>query len=96
MHGTHIFIPVDAEIFWQQMRTIVEEVLHRRNMELIEKSANQQSQLLKVKDVCLLFKISKPTIYEWIRKGQLKSVKIESRRYFLRSDIENLITNSKA
>jgi len=36
-----------------------------------------------------------PTIDEWIRKGQLRSFKIEARRFFLASDIELLICEQK-
>jgi excisionase family DNA binding protein len=51
-------------------------------------------KLLKTKEVCELFQVSKPTIYEWLKQGKLKSIKIGSRRYFLWQDIEELIQRS--
>jgi len=50
-----------------------------------------EKALLKVSDVCEIFQISKPTLYEWLRQEKLKSFKVHSRRYFTRTDIDDLI-----
>lgn len=34
-------------------------------------------------EVCVIFQVSKPTIYDWIKNGKLKPYKIRSRVYFL-------------
>jgi len=47
--------------------------------------------LLSIKEVCALFQISKPTIYEWIKHGKLKPYKVGARVYFLMADIEALL-----
>ena len=47
--------------------------------------------LLKATDVCEIFQVSKPTLYEWLKQNRLKSFKIKSRRYFSRTDIEAII-----
>lgn len=91
MHGAQVLIPIDADAFWQQLRNIVGEVIDQKNSNQGFHSVDPAPRLLKVKDVCKLFQISKPTLYEWIRKGQLRSVKIESRRFFRPGDIEELI-----
>jgi len=87
-----VLIPMEAEVFWDKMRSLIEEVINERDIK--SASSNDTPQLLKVKEVCELFQISKPTIYEWIRKGQLRSIKIESRRFFLVDDIQHLIRKS--
>jgi len=87
-----VLIPMEAEVFWDKMRSLIEEVIKERYMK--SASSNDAPQLLKMKEVCELFQISKPTIYEWIRKGQLRSIKIESRRFFLVDDIQHLIRKS--
>jgi predicted DNA-binding transcriptional regulator AlpA len=81
--STPVLFPVEPEEFWRQMKKLVEDVLTERGVVSKVINAHAESpKLLKAKDVCELFQISKPTIYEWMRKGQLQSVKIESRRFF--------------
>ncbi|HVU96895.1 MAG TPA: helix-turn-helix domain-containing protein [Puia sp.] len=50
--------------------------------------------LLTIKEVCDLFQITKPTVYEWTRHGKLKPYKVRARVYFLMSDIESLLKGS--
>ena len=67
---------------------------------------DQQSQLqsnphltekaLKATDVCKIFQVSRPTLYEWMKQKILKSFKIKSRRYFSRADIEVMINGQDA
>lgn len=95
MQKGSILIPIDPETFWAKLREIVEQVMNDRDRKTRQSGNEGTPQLLKVKEVCELFQISKPTIYDWIRKGQLHSVKIESRRFFLESDIEEMITNHR-
>jgi excisionase family DNA binding protein len=42
-------------------------------------------------EVCVLFHVTKPTIYDWVKHGKLKPFKIRSRVYFLWQDIEALL-----
>jgi len=86
-----VLIPMAADAFWSKMRSLIEEVLIEREAKVVTLNPSIP-RLLKMKEVCELFKISKPTIYDWIRKGELRSIKIESRRFFLITDIEQLIT----
>ncbi|HNU15497.1 MAG TPA: helix-turn-helix domain-containing protein [Chitinophagaceae bacterium] len=44
-----------------------------------------------MQEICNLFKVTKPTIYDWIKHGKLKRVKIRSRVYFLGSEIRQLM-----
>ena len=94
MQETPMLFPMAPAEFWKQIRSTIEEVV-------IEK-INQPSQppptdhltekaLLKASDVCAVFQVSKPTLYDWLRQDKLKSFKIKSRRYFLRTDIEAMI-----
>jgi excisionase family DNA binding protein len=50
-----------------------------------------EKPLYKMQDICALFNITKPTIYDWIKHGKLKKVKIRSRVYFLGSDVRQLM-----
>jgi excisionase family DNA binding protein len=59
--------------------------------EEIVKSKLPAKLLYKVKELCELFQVSKPTIYEWIRKGKLKPFRIGSRVFFKGEDVEEMI-----
>jgi len=83
MAEVHILFPMEPKEFWKQLRAIADEVII------------QQPRLLKAKEVCAIFKISKPTLYEWMNKGKLPSLKIGFRRFFKSEDVDALIESSK-
>lgn len=89
-----VLFPIELEEFWKEMRRIVGEAIASERARTAAGDAGS-SKLLKAKEVCELFQVSKPTLYEWMHKGQLRSVKIESRRFFLQSDIEELIERGR-
>ena len=98
MADAHILFPMEPKEFWQKLRLIIEEVVieHSNTIPLLHAlDKNAQRPLLKASEVCSIFKISKPTLYDWMSQGKLPSVKIESRRYFKQEDIEALIESSK-
>ena len=90
-----ILVPITPEDFWAKMRVIVREEMNRKLPDQIsmETPGLTEKPLYKIQEVCSLFKVSKPTIYDWIKHGKLKRVKIRSRVYFLGSDIKQLMTN---
>lgn len=92
-----ILIPFEPEEFWAQIRLIIREEVERNKMELtapqnlLETPGLTEKPLFKIDEVCSLFKVTKPTIYDWIKHGKLKRVKIRSRVYFLGSDVRELM-----
>jgi len=93
-----ILFPMEPKEFWQKLKVIVEEVVieHNNKLPLLQAmDKNARRPLLKAIEVCAIFKISKPTLYEWMNQGKLPSIKIESRRFFKSEDVEALIENSK-
>lgn len=92
-----ILIPFDPDEFWQQIRLIIrEEVARNQEMKpssdtLMEISGLTEKPLFKMEEICNLFKVTKPTIYDWIKHGKLRRVKIRSRVYFLGSEIRRLM-----
>jgi excisionase family DNA binding protein len=94
MQETPMLFPVTPVEFWKQMRTLLEEVVEDKLTNPAAESPTiylPKKTLLKITEVCALFQVSKPTVYEWLKENRLKSFKIRSRRYFLRSDIEAII-----
>jgi excisionase family DNA binding protein len=92
-----ILIPFEPEEFWAQIRVIIREEVTRNQKEqpalasIMETPGLTEKPLYKIQEICSLFKITKPTIYDWIKHGKLKRVKIRSRVYFLGSDIKQLM-----
>ena len=90
-----ILVQITPEDFWAKMRVIVREEMNRKlpDQIIMETPGLTEKPLYKIQEVCSLFKVSKPTIYDWIKHGKLKRVKIRSRVYFLGRDIKQLMTN---
>lgn len=95
MENVQMLVPMEPKAFWQQLKTIVEQVVSESKNDLTPTSNHNDKPLLKAAQVCEILHISKPTIYEWLKQGKIKSVKIKSRRYFHWKDLEELIQQSK-
>jgi excisionase family DNA binding protein len=92
-----ILIPFEPEEFWNQIRIIIREEVSKNQREqpimatIMQTPGLTEKPLYKMQEICSLFKVTKPTIYDWIKHGKLKRVKIRSRVYFLGSDIRQLM-----
>ena len=95
MQETPMLFPVSPTEFWKQIKTMMEEVVEQKLNASARKelppSHLPERALLKATEVCEIFRVSKPTLYEWMKQDRLKSFKIKSRRYFSRADIEAVI-----
>jgi predicted DNA-binding transcriptional regulator AlpA len=94
MNETPMLFSMAPAEFWKQIRTTIEEVLNEKlNQQIASPSVSllPERPLLKASEVCAIFQVSKPTLYDWLKQKKLKSFKIKSRRYFLRVDIEAII-----
>jgi excisionase family DNA binding protein len=95
MEETPMLFPMSPMAFWKQIKTMMEEVVEEKitaaNLQNSSSSNLPEKVLLKATEVCKIFQVSKPTLYEWMKQGRLKSFKIKSRRYFSRADIEAVI-----
>ena len=92
-----MLFPIDPEQYWRQMRQILIEELKRVQQQsqsdsnLMKTAGLTEKPLYKIQEVCMLFNITRPTIYEWVKHGKLKRFKIRSRVYFLGKDIQELL-----
>ena len=94
MQETPMLFPIAPTEFWKQIRTAIDEVVTEKLSQQITLQTNPhlpEKALLKATDVCKIFQVSRPTLYEWLKQKKLKSFKIKSRRYFSRTDIEAVI-----
>ncbi len=98
MQETPMLFPMAPGEFWKQIKATVEEVVNAKLTQTITPPPTDhlpEKALLKASDVCAVFQVSKPTLYDWLRQNKLKSFKIKSRRYFLRADIEAMIRGNE-
>ena len=92
MEEMPILFPIAPKEFWKQMRLMMEEVVDAKMGQAPSIPAGlSEKTLLKPVEVCDIFRISKHTLYEWMKQGRIKSFTIRSRRYFARTDIEAII-----
>lgn len=92
-----ILIPYEPDVFWEEIRNIVRDELSK--LDLSRPSTSPKSEvpgltykpLYNMGEICKFFNISKPTVYDWIKNGILKPVKIQSRVYFLYQDVQLLL-----
>jgi predicted DNA-binding transcriptional regulator AlpA len=98
MEETPMLFPIAPSEFWKQIKIIIEDVIAEKLSQQKFSPLNNhlpEKTLLKPSDVCEIFQISKPTLYEWLMQKKLKSFKVMSRRYFLRAEIEALISGQE-
>lgn len=97
MENVQMLFPIEPKEFWRRLKAIVEEAVEQKGKTGSTNPSDKHADrpLLKATELCEIFKVSKPTIYDWIKQGKLKSIKVESRRYFLWQDIEELIKSSR-
>jgi excisionase family DNA binding protein len=93
---TPILFPYDPSVFWESIRKIIREEINigereKHNILHFETPGLTYKPLYKITEVCKIFQISKPTIYDWVKHGKLKPFKIRSRVYFLWQDLEKLM-----
>ena len=91
-----ILIPLAQDEFWGKMRDIIKEEVSKVEKEKpisggYETPGLTYKPLYKITEVCSIFKVSRPTIYDWIKHGKLKPYKVRSRLYFLWNDIQAML-----
>jgi excisionase family DNA binding protein len=93
---TPILFPYEPQEFWQSIRQIIREEVSNAEKQKptaasFETIGLTYKPLYKIAEVCALFHVTKPTIYDWIKHEKLKPYKIRSRVYFLWQDIQQLL-----
>ena len=99
---TPILFPMDPEHFYEIMRTIIREEVGKLEKQQGAKMSKGEpgyetpgltyKPLYKITEVCSIFQVTRPTIYDWVKHGKLRPYKIRSRVYFLWNDIQKLIS----
>ena len=97
---TPILIPYQQQLFLETIRKVVREEMisvsrTKPVTPVYETPGLTYKPLYKIAEVCSIFHITKPTVYDWIRHGKLKPFKIRSRVYFLWQDIDQMLRPRK-
>jgi len=94
--ATPMLFPFEPDIFWQRIRDIIREEVSKVEKDkplngTYDTPGLTYKPLYKITEVCTIFRVSRPTIYDWIKHGKLKPYKVRSRLYFLWNDIQQLL-----
>lgn len=76
MNETPMLFPITPSEFWKQIGTTIDEVVSEKLSQQNLSQTNAllpEKALLKASDVCEIFQVSKPTLYEWLKQKKLKS-----------------------
>lgn len=94
--ATPMLFPFAPAQFWQSLRQIIREEIAQAD-KATHPAVNYKTPgltykpLYKIGEVCAIFQVTRPTIYDWIRHGKLRPYKVRSRVYFLWNDIQQLL-----
>jgi predicted DNA-binding transcriptional regulator AlpA len=94
--GVPILFPYQPEQFWDMIRQVIREEITKVEKQKPPLSSFETPGLVckplyKMAEVCILFDVTRPTIYDWIKHGKLKPFKVRSRIFFLAQDIQQLM-----
>ena len=71
----------------------IETLIRRCIKEELEEFGNnkEEDELLKATEVCKYLKISKVTLYKWLREGKISGYYLATRLFFWRSEINSAL-----
>ena len=78
MQETPMLFPMAPAEFWKQIKATVEEVVKANiNQTSFQPPTDHlpEKALLKLSDVCAVFQVSKPTLYDWLSKTKSKALR---------------------
>lgn len=81
---------IEVEDIFSQLKELVKNEIALQSSQLTK----SVSEHLKIKDVAVLFKISKVTVNAWMKSGKLPFYRIGRRVFFKREDLDMLLNHS--
>jgi len=80
-----IFINIDI----LDLENLIRNCVHDEIQKIVKN--NENSELMKAIEVCEYLKISKVTLFKWMRKGKIIGYHLGTRLFFKRSEIVNAL-----
>jgi hypothetical protein len=68
LNETPMLFPIAPAEFWKQIRSTIEDVVKENINQSFQAPLTDhlpEKALLKASDVCAVFQVSKPTLYDW-------------------------------
>jgi len=79
------------ELTKEELRDQIAQVFDKKFREIVLKAP--QSQYLNYKEVCELTKLTRATVFKYVKNGKLAVCKVGSKRLFKLSDVTEFIEN---
>jgi len=79
-----IFTNISEDRFKELIREVVSDEIARLNHTEVE-------DLIKAKEACAYLKVSKVSLYKWIKQGRITGYYLGSRLYLKMSELENAL-----
>ena len=83
-----IFTNISEDRFKELIREVMRDEITRLNHTGVE-------DLIKAKEACEYLKVSKVTLYKWLKQGKVTGYYLGTRLFFKKSEIENALTKSR-
>jgi excisionase family DNA binding protein len=84
---------ITADEFWKQLevktRLIVNQAISDFN------TSSEDQKLLSAKEVCSLLRITPPTLNSYCKAGKIKKMKLGSKVFFRKSDVDEAVSMIK-
>jgi len=80
-----IFTNISEEKFREIIREVVRDEIANLNY-------SEAEDLIKAKEACDYLKISKVTLYKWLKEGKIIGYYLGTRLFFKKSELENALT----
>ena len=79
-----IFTNISEDRFKELIREVVQDEIANLNHTEVE-------DLIKAKEACQYLKVSKVTLYKWLKQGRITGYHLGSRLYLKMSELENAL-----
>ena len=80
-----IFINLEIEDFEDLIRNCIREELKEMT------NNNENADLMKANEVCEYLRISKVTLYKWLKQGKITGYHLGTRLFFKKTDVDNAL-----
>ena len=82
--ATQFYAVNDPDDLLKAFRKIIKEELSETRK---EDTTSEETPYIKIDTVCKILQVSKPTVYQWVKKNIIKIYKVSSRTYFNKEEI---------
>lgn len=75
----------------EALMAMTSQILDATKQKPVEVVQESQKEILTIKETCEMLGINRTTLWNWEKKGTVKSYGVEGRKFFKRSEILNTL-----